>query len=90
MAVGVNVPRTERPSRRTPITAVARSRLARTGYQALRAVGCDYRAGVLLLNGRVPSYYHKQLAQEAVRTVPGVEEILNRIEVVGADRREKP
>jgi osmotically-inducible protein OsmY len=42
---------------------------------------CDYHEGALILRGDVPSYFLKQLAQEAVRGVEGVEEIVNRIQV---------
>ncbi len=35
----------------------------------------------LLLDGCLPSYYLKQLAQEAIREVPGVTRIVNRIVV---------
>jgi osmotically-inducible protein OsmY len=48
-----------------------------------RRVSCDCRHGVLLLQGRLPSYYQKQLAQEAVKRIDGVWEIINEIEVTG-------
>lgn len=50
----------------------------------VRAVSCDYDQGVLVLRGRVPSYYCKQLAQETVAHVPGVTEVANAIEVESA------
>lgn len=54
----------------------------------MKAVDCTWRNGVLYLSGRVPSYYLKQLAQEKVRNVKGVEEIVNRTEVATAERGE--
>jgi len=45
-------------------------------------IACEYHDGTLIMRGRVSSYYEKQLAQEAVRTLEGVEQIVNRIEVV--------
>lgn len=39
----------------------------------------------LLLTGRLPSFYLKQLVQEAVRRVPGVHGVRNMIDVVSAD-----
>jgi osmotically-inducible protein OsmY len=54
-------------------------------HQSLRTVQCEHHEGVLVLRGRVSCYYHKQLAQEAVRNVRGVEVILNLVEVVEAD-----
>ncbi len=44
---------------------------ARCGYPALKAVDCKWRNGVLVLSGRVPSYYLKQLAQEKVQASEG-------------------
>jgi len=46
----------------------ARLRLANTGYRTLRSVECSFRDGRIDLRGEVPSYYHKQLAQESMRT----------------------
>jgi osmotically-inducible protein OsmY len=51
-------------------------------YQALKNVSCDYRDGVLLLRGCLPSYYLKQVAQEAVASLEGVHRIDNQIQVV--------
>jgi osmotically-inducible protein OsmY len=39
----------------------------------------------LILSGRVPTFYLKQLVQETVRHVPGVQHIRNKIEVVSAE-----
>ncbi len=44
-------------------------------------ITCEFREGLLLLHGRVSSYYQKQLAQEAVRRLDAVDQILNHIEV---------
>ena len=38
----------------------------------------------LYLSGRLPSFYLKQLVQEAVRRVPGVQFVYNQIDVVSA------
>ena len=38
--------------------------------------------GQLCINGRLPSYYLKQLLQTAVRGVPGVAEINNEVSVI--------
>ena len=60
----------------------ARQRLATAGYRTLRAIECSYRDGRMILRGEVPSYYHKQLAQESVRDFPHVTQIVNDIEVL--------
>jgi hypothetical protein len=52
-------------------------------YSALRHVSCDYRGGVLVLRGCLPSYYLKQIAQEVVaQLVKGVGRLDNQIQVV--------
>ena len=55
-----------------------RSRLGTGGNE----VSCDYRNAVLYLCGWCNSFYEKQLAQEAVRSVDGVLRVVNRIQVV--------
>jgi hypothetical protein len=44
----------------------ARTALQSTGYRDLAKLGCHVDEGVLVLSGRVSSYYLKQLAQESV------------------------
>ncbi len=43
----------------------------------------DYEAdaGTVVLTGKVNSYFQKQMAQEAIRRVDGVEQIDNQLEV---------
>jgi osmotically-inducible protein OsmY len=55
--------------------------LQQSPYHAVRLVTCDYHRGVLFLRGRVPDFYRKQLAQEAVLHVEGVCRVVNEIEV---------
>lgn len=64
---------------------LARERLRANPYSEVRALQCEHHECVLVLRGRVPSYYHKQLAQEAVRNVKGVEMILNSVEVISRE-----
>jgi hypothetical protein len=55
--------------------------LARSGYPVLDRVRCDYNDGVLLMRGQVPSYYLKQIAQETVADLDGVQLVRNELEV---------
>jgi osmotically-inducible protein OsmY len=64
------------------IAEIARSRLRASAYASVRTLQCEHHEGVLVLRGRVSSYYLKQMAQEAVRNLHGVELILNAVEVV--------
>lgn len=49
------------------VTREAERRLRSSCYEALRKITCRVRRGALILTGEVPSYFHKQLAQEALR-----------------------
>jgi osmotically-inducible protein OsmY len=40
-----------------------------------------YDRGTILLRGQVPSFYLKQLAQEAVKKIEGLGRVVNEIEV---------
>ena len=51
-------------------------------YGSIRELQCSFRDGVLVITGRVSSYYLKQLAQIAVLHLEGVKRISNQIEVV--------
>lgn len=51
-----------------------------------RAVAIEYAAGVLTLDGEVPSVAAKKLALERAAAVPGVDGIVDRLRVVPAER----
>lgn len=59
----------------------AKQRLKSSCYQALKNITCRLQGGELVLKGEVPSYFHKQLAQEAVRTLNLEYSISNQIVV---------
>lgn len=61
---------------------LAESRLRTSPYPAVRRLACDFRDGVLTLRGRVPSYYHKQMACSRVGRIQGIERIVDDVEVV--------
>ncbi|MCE9607904.1 MAG: BON domain-containing protein [Planctomycetia bacterium] len=52
------------------------------GYRALHAVRASVRARVVVLRGRVSSYYLKQIAQATALAVSGTHEIRNDVDVV--------
>jgi len=66
------------------IAEAAKDRLRKSPYRTVRTVSCKFDHGVLFLSGRLPSYYHKQLAQETVATLQGVAQVVNQAEVVDA------
>jgi osmotically-inducible protein OsmY len=66
----------------SPVTAVqprASAALAASPVHELRELRVEPRNGSLLISGRVSSFYHKQLAQEAVRAVCREVEIVNAV-----------
>jgi len=59
----------------------ARSALATSPIQDLRNLQVEQSGDALLITGTVKSYYHSQLAQEAVRAVVGKTRVVNTIDV---------
>ena len=55
-------------------------------HPAIERVDCDWQGDVMTLRGVVPTFYFKQLAQEAAIRVHGVSRIDNQIEVRATDR----
>jgi hypothetical protein len=72
---------------RTSLSDVARNYLdAHPHFRGrLNDVAIVHEGMTLVLRGRLPSFYLKQLVQEAVRHVPGVQRVRNMIDVVSAD-----
>jgi osmotically-inducible protein OsmY len=56
--------------------------LRANGYPALRAIDVSVEGPRVVLKGRVPSYYMKQMAQVVTLAVAGVQELCNQVEVV--------
>jgi osmotically-inducible protein OsmY len=72
------------------VATLAEARLMSSSHPPLRRIFCEYDGGVLVLHGRLNSFFHKQLAQETVARIEGVERVVNKIEVVnGAMQRAK-
>lgn len=74
--VPAGTPRSER------IAQVAKERIRHESHLAMQRIWCAVERNQLLLRGQVPSYYHKQLAQEVVAGLEGVERVVNEIEVI--------
>lgn len=55
--------------------------LHQSSYTYLRRVECSCRAGIVVLHGRLPTYYLKQIAQELVQRLDRVVQVVNLIEV---------
>jgi hypothetical protein len=74
-------------STRTDLSTVARQYLESHPHFRGRASGVSiaHEGSNLFVTGRLPSFYLKQLVQEALRHVPGVKHVYNQIDVVSAD-----
>jgi osmotically-inducible protein OsmY len=66
----------------TAIEQRIQQKLNVSSYFAIRNVSCSFHEGVATLRGQVSSFYFKQTAQEIVRKIDGVDQIVNRISVV--------
>ena len=65
------------------IALAAKERLRQSLYSGLQDISCECDgAGVLVLRGQVPTFFQKQLAQEAVLRLKGVAQVVNQVEVV--------
>jgi hypothetical protein len=73
-----------RAQERTDLTTLARQHLERHPHfrGRLNGLRIEQRARTLILSGRLPTFYLKQLLQETVRHLPGVQHIRNEIDVV--------
>jgi hypothetical protein len=60
----------------------AQAALANSPFYELHDLQVEDRDGILMISGAVTSFYHKQLAQEVVRSVCKEIEVVNTIHVV--------
>ncbi|HVL14313.1 MAG TPA: BON domain-containing protein [Gemmata sp.] len=63
------------------LICAVRDALAQTRNTSLRGVVVGGSGGLVVLQGRVPTFYLKQLALVTVMAVPGVESVRNELEV---------
>jgi osmotically-inducible protein OsmY len=66
----------------TDVAAQAKAALSRSKIFDLRRLVVDQDGECVVLRGRVDSFYHKQLAQELVRSAIDGAEVINAINVV--------
>ena len=69
-------------ARRDGVVTAAKHRLLREPRLAMQRIWFEFDDGKLFLRGHVPSFYYKQLAQEAVTHLDEVREVVNEIEVL--------
>ncbi|TWU19709.1 BON domain-containing protein [Allorhodopirellula heiligendammensis] len=76
----INAARRSRMVRGENDSAVV-SVLARSAVSELRRIEVTESDQSIYLSGRVRSFYHKQLAQEAIRPVAAGRQVFNRVDV---------
>lgn len=67
------------------LTRTSQQRIRSSKYAEVRTIKCEVRDRILFLRGQVSSFFLKQLAQEAVRSVEGIGYISNYVEVAYPD-----
>ncbi len=65
----------------TPLAVRIDSAIFGNPHLAGQTVRIEMRPGRVVLRGVVPSFYQKQIAQEVVRAIEGVERVENRLDV---------
>lgn len=64
------------------IGALATRKLRESPYFFLKNVSCHFDSGVLTLRGQVPQPQLKNFAEAIVWRIDGVDDVINRVEVV--------
>jgi hypothetical protein len=65
----------------TSIEGMAETRLHQSNDVELRQIRCNYRRGILTLYGTVSNFHVRQIAQELIKDLEGIDIIDNQIEV---------
>jgi osmotically-inducible protein OsmY len=81
LEAGFLTDRTHEPAGKHPTARAAERLFEQCPYAALRELSCEFHEGLLILKGRVDSFYLKSVAQTVARGVAGVREIENHLEV---------
>jgi hypothetical protein len=76
------IPSTRHAARAASTMQAARLRLLASPYPGLRRLECYSHEGVLTVRGRVATFHERQMAWIALCDLAGVEEFVDRVEVV--------
>ena len=68
----------------------ARSALRASPIFALRELAVEQDGHQLLLFGTVSTFYHKQVAQEVVRSIASGMQLVNKVQVIAPDADSSP
>ena len=67
------------------IAVAAEACFQESPYRTLRRISCKVEGDVLVLQGRLNTFFEKQMAQEMAARIEGVTQVVNQIEVIGSD-----
>jgi protein-tyrosine phosphatase len=81
-AEGPSLASSDGPRDAKKLAEAARHRILHQPHLTQQRIWCECEQGRLSLHGQVPSFYFKQLAQEAVVDMEGVRQVVNEIEVI--------
>lgn len=71
-------------STHTDVRRRAQTALGASPIYVLRDIQVEQVGGALLLSGQVDTFYHKQMAQEVVRSVASEVDVVNEVSVHGS------
>jgi osmotically-inducible protein OsmY len=63
------------------VSQAVEAALAGSPFVSVRGLSCTVREGMLFLRGRVPTFYTRQVALRIVQRMPGVDAVMDGIEV---------
>lgn len=55
--------------------------LCKLGHRSLQGIDVSVHAGIISLNGHVPTYFLRHLAEDIAASIPGVRDVENRLVV---------
>lgn len=80
-------PTTQETDMDTQLYGKVNKALKRNPYISGSTLSFETLEGRVILRGVVPSFFQKQMAQESLRSIEGIDEILNELEVLGKQIR---
>ncbi len=85
----IEIPPMRPATRAASILQLARIPLTASPYPALRRLDCYFHEGVLPVRGRVSTFHERQMAWIVLCELTGVEEFVDRVEVVERGREHR-
>ncbi len=81
LASAATVEKSTEPLPKHATARAAELLLRQSPYSVLKDIDCDFHEGLLVMRGSVPTFYLKQIAQTICRSVAGVRQVVNLLDV---------